>query len=322
MRLFVALTAAALFVTAPVVAQEATDPAAQLSLEAAELAARGEWAAARDKFEAAVAIRATAVGLFNLAQAERNLGKVASAKRHFVSARALAEREGADDVRRLADEALASIAPRVPRLSLRLPRGAAKVEARVGDRPVEIVEGEIELDPGSHRLTISAAGEKPFVHEVRLAEGERRAIDVRFERRPIAVTPSAPRQSPARPPPRVPVRRSGPPAGAIVLAGASLSAFAVGAVLHVRRNDKLDEAAAGCTRTGAGWSCPASLENDPSHRELKEDAERAERWRNVALGVGAGALVAGGVWWALDGSSSESRVALSVGPTSRVRWRF
>lgn len=321
MRVSFAFVTAVLLLATPALAQEAADPAAQLYLEGADLASRGEWSLARDKFQAAVALRATAVGSFNLAQAERNLGLVASAKRHFISARALAEREGADDVRRLADEALASLGPRVPRVSLRLPRDAAKVEARVGDRPVEIVEGEIELDPGSHRLTISAAGEKPFVHDLRLAEGERRALDVRFERQRPKASPPPP--APAkRPAPRVESARSGPPTGAIVLAGIGVASLSVGAVLHVRRNDKLDDAAAGCTRTGAGWSCPSSLENDPAHRELKDDANRAELWRNVAFGVGASALAAGGVWWALDGGSSEQRVAVSVGTTTRVRWHF
>lgn len=324
MRFVPALVAALWLSALPALAQEQpADPATALYQEGADLASQGKWAEAREKFQAAVALRATPVGLFNLAQAERNLGLLASAKRHFVSARSLAEREGADDVRRLADDALANVAPRVPRLALKLPADAAKVEARVDDRPAEIVEGELELDAGSHRVTITAAGEKPFVRQIVAVDGERQVLVVRFERtRPAP--PPAPPPKPRAPGPE-PERAGGAPVGPLILSGVGVASLVVGAVFHVRRNDKLDEAAAGCTRTGGGWSCPASLEDDPTHQDLKDQAEKAELWRNVAFGVGAGALVAGGVWWAL-GSSSEGRsrsVAVSVQPTSaRVRWSF
>ncbi|MBK7581297.1 MAG: hypothetical protein IPI67_13915 [Myxococcales bacterium] len=318
----------AVFVAQPSHAQETADPAAQLYQEGADFASQGKWQDARAKFEAAVALRATPVGLFNLAQAERNLGLIASAKRHFVSARALAEREGADDVRRLSDDALAAVATRVPRVRLSLPRDAAGVEARVDSRPAEIVGGELELDPGPHDVTISAAGEKPFSRKLTAVEGTRIDLVVRFERDapPPAATPPAPKSQPRSP--AHSVSSSGPPAGAVVLAGVGAAALVVGVIFQVRRNDKLDEAAAGCTRTGSGWQCPKALENDPNHQDLKDQAASAGVWRNVALGVGASALVAGGVWWALGSSSSESRaVALSVQPSiqgaaARVRWAF
>lgn len=327
MRLVPALLAALVLSTAPAFADEAGDSAAVLYQEGAELASQGKWSEARDKFAGAVALRATPVGLFNLAQAERNLGLTASAKRHFVSARSLAEREGADDVRRLADEALASLAGRVPKLTLKLPADAAKVEARVDDRPAEIVQGELELDPGTRRLTVTAAGEKPFVREVRIADGERQAIEVRFAKPAPPPPPVAPRPKPAPKP--VEETSGGPPAGALILSGVGVASLVVGAVFHVRRNDKLDEAAAPCTRTGSGWSCPAGLDKDPEHQRLKDDAQKAEVWRNVALGVGAGALIAGGVWWAVGSTShADSRpVALGIhtspsGAAARVRWSF
>ncbi|MBK8996913.1 MAG: hypothetical protein IPM35_14355 [Myxococcales bacterium] len=327
MRFAAALVASLLFVPVTAAAQESADAAAQLYQEGADLASQGKWADARSKFQSAVELRATPVGLFNLAQAERNLGLIASAKRHFVSARALAEREGADDVRRLADDALASVGPRVPRLRLKLPADAAKIEARVDDRPVEIVDGELELDPGPHRLTVTAAGEKPFVRQLQAVEGERQTLEVRFER-PQPPAPAAP-----APKPRTPERQvqasSGPPAGALILTGVGAASLVVGGVFHLRRNEKLDDAAAGCTRTGGGWSCPPSLENDPAHQELKDDAQKAETWRNVAFGVGAGALIAGGVWWVLGSSSSSEarRVAIGIDPSprsasARVRWAF
>jgi hypothetical protein len=277
-------------VTSPARAQEESDTANQLYQEGADLASQGKWADARAKFQAAVELRATPVGLFNLAQAERNLGLLATAKRHFVSARSLAERDGAEDVRRLSDEALASLATRVPRVTLTLPPDAAKVEARVDDRPVEIVGGELELDPGRHRLTITAAGEKPFVKEIRVADGQRLAVAVEFAKERPALPPAPKPElapAPAAPDDESPSRT---PIGAIVLGGVGAASLVVAGVLQIRRNDALDDAAAGCTRTGNGWRCPAALENDPAHLELKDKADKAEGrraggWRRL---VGAG----------------------------------
>lgn len=311
-------------------ADEPADPASALYQQGAAAAAEGRWTDAVTSFEQAVAIRATPVGLFNLAQAERNLGRLASAKRHFVSARALAEREGADDVRRLADDGLAAVSPRVPRVVLELPRDAARVEAQVDGRPAEIVDAEIEVDPGAHRLVVTAAGEKPVTRDVVLGEAERRTLRIRFERKPpaLALTPRPPAPKPETPPPSR-ASATGPPAGAWVLGGIGVAALAAGTVFHVRRNDALGEAARDCVSTGDGWRCPASLENDPNHRSLIDTAHRDETIRNVLLGVGAGALAAGGVWWALSTGPEKRDPGVAVAltplpgaPSARVRVSF
>jgi hypothetical protein len=312
-------------------AQEPEDPAADLYQAGAAAASDGKWEEAAAKFEQAVAIRATPVGLFNLAQAERNLGRLAAAKRHFVSARSMAIRDGADDVRRLADDALASINPRLSRLILALPPDAAHVEAQVDGRPAEITDGEIELDPGKHEIVITAAGEKPFHEELSFADGQKRKLVVSF--RVPETVPPPPAVAPAAPPPTKPVAAepasSGPPLGAMILGGVGIAALGAGTYFHVQRNTALDDAAMDCVRTGNGWRCPSSLENDPSHRGHLDDADRAELYRNVFIGVGAGAVVAGGVWWALSGGheNKETGVALALdprpsSPSARVRVAF
>jgi len=326
MRVAVTIALTLLLQALPARAEEPVDPAAALYQEGADRASQGDWSAAREKFEAAVLLRATPVGLFNLAQAERNLGLLASAKRHFASARSLATREGADDVLRLADDALAALAGKVPRVTLHLPRDAARVEVLVDGRPAEVFEGEIEVDPGSRELVVNAAGEKPFRRRVELQEGTRFRLDVKFER------PEPPRRTPAPRAAQSPAavqstRSGGVPTGAFILGGVGLASLGTALAFHLERNEKLDEAAAGCTRSGDAWECPRSLERDPTHRALKDDAARAELWRNIGLGVGLSALTAGGVWLALGSGAEKRRAEVAIqadrrGPTARLRWTF
>jgi len=303
------------------------DPATEAYTQGATFASEGRWEEARAKFEEAVAIRATPVSLFNLAQAERNLGRLKAAKQHFIAARKLADREAAGDVARLVDDALAEVNPRVPRLVLRLPADAARVAVRIDGQPAEIVEDEVELDPGKHVVEVSAAGEQPYVRELVLVEGQRASMDVRFPR--PAAPPLQTDASSTKETPDTSTTRSGPPAGAIVLGGVGVAALVAGTVFHVRRNSKLDQAADGCVRTGDGWRCPTSLENDPDHLALRDAADTAETWRNVLFGVGGAALVGGGLWWALDSGPEQApaKVAVAINPdpraaSARLRFRF
>jgi hypothetical protein len=291
------------------------DPASELYDQGTALAQQGKWAEARDKLEQAIQLRATSIGLFNLAQAERNLGQLASAKRHFVAARAMAAREGADDVARLADDSLAEVNPRLPHVRLVLPADAARVEVQVDGRPAEMAAGDVEIDPGEHEIVVTAAGEQPFVKRLLLKERQRMRLVVQF---PRPEPPPTPAPAPAeRAPKPAPAAHSGPPTGALVIAGAGVVALAGGTYFLLRRNSKLEQAADGCVRTGDGWRCPSALEHDASHNDLRDDADQAETFSTLLFGVGAAAIVGAGVWWALDSSSEQPpSVAISVEPHS------
>jgi tetratricopeptide (TPR) repeat protein len=320
MRRFLLLASALLFATTQAVAQpeepEAPppDPATELYDQGTELAQQGKWAEARDKLEQAVQLRASPIGLFNLAQAERNLGQLASAKRHFVAARAMAAREGSDDVARLADDSLAEINPRLPHVKLVLPRDAARIEVQVDGRPAEATAGDVEIDPGEHELVVTAAGEKPFVKRLLLRERQRMRLVVEF---PKPEPPPAPVPVPSTPKPAPRSAHSGPPTGALVIAGAGVLALAGGTYFLLRRNSKLEQAAEGCIRTGDGWRCPTSLEHDPTHNDLRDDADQAGTFSTVLFGVGAAAVVGAGIWWALDrGSERPPSVGFAIEPHS------
>lgn len=278
------------------------------------LAAQGRWAEAAEQFRAAIAVRDSAAARFNLAQAERNVGRLATAKREFLRARELAERENASDVARLAEEALAGLEQRIFKLVLETPEMVG-LEARVDGRPVP-ARGTIELDPGRHDLVVTAPGRDPFVRRVVAQQGKRLVVRVGFANE----EPAAPSRTPApKPQPSSAHADAGarPPLGAILLGGVGAAAFTTAALLHLHRNDKLAEAGQGCDKDADGFVCPQERKSDPEHRELRDAADRAELGRNVLLGVGVGAWTAGALWWLLDSGSSERPVSAAVAPARR-----
>jgi hypothetical protein len=320
LRAIVPLSCALLLAASARAEEPSTEPPPEYQ-EATRLAGEGRWAEAADRFRAALAIRETAAGRFNLGQAERNLGRLASAKREFERARDLAAREGADDVRNLAADALAALAARTPKLWIELPGDVSTADARVDGRRVETGR-TLELDPGRHSVVVEAPGRRPFARSLALREGQTLRLVVSFSS-PDRASP-APRRAPAQ---RAQPAASGPPVGSVLLAGTGAAAFTVAALLHVRRNDKLEEAGESCDRSDQGFECPSGLERDPQHRDLIDAADRAELARDVLIGVGVGAWTAGALWWWLDAGSDERPVQAGVtsvpgGAAARVRVTF
>lgn len=303
----------------PPSAAEEEDPYAAAYAAAAALVQQGDWSAAAEKYREAASLRPTSAVFFNLAQAERNLGQLAAARAHFAEARRRAESEGAADVVSLAEAALEETARRVPKVTLRIAPRAKGVRVSVDGKAVSDFRGPLELDPGTHRITVTAQGEPPFIREIDVAEGARRDLVVTF-----GSPPAKPARTEAAPERDV---GGGAPAGAVVLAGVSAAAFIGAVVFHVRRNAKLEDAATGCVRAGNKWSCPASVENDAEHTAARDAASSAETVRNVAIGVGAAALVGAGVWWALSGPAEQPATAVAVSPlpgggAARLRLAF
>jgi hypothetical protein len=108
-----------------------------------------------------------------------------------------------------------------------------------------------------------------------------------------------------------------------VLGGVGIAALAGGVAFHFVADSKYDEAASACRDDGNRYVCPEDLEHDARHRELLDDAESAATLRNVLLVAGTGALLAGGVWWALSPRDPAGpEVGVSVTPqaaAARVR---
>jgi len=270
------------------------------------------------------------VGTFvSLAECEEALGLLASARAHWQQAAELATAQG-DGRADFARQHLASIDPRVPRMTLLLPGDApAGTTIRVDD--VELgaasVGLAIPMEVGTHVLVVLAPGFEPARQEVDLEEAQNQQVALNLGR-PVPVAPPVPVQvqPPAPETPSLsasPTSDAGPPrdhrvmrAASYAVAGVGLAAIGVGSYLGI-------EAIAGKNVDGCtGIMC------NKSGMSLRNDAiadGNAATW----LFLGGGALVAtGAVLWLLSGRA-PARTAIEwipsvdgrhVGAAARWAW--
>ncbi len=309
----------AVSIASPALGQTDAEPFDAAYEAANALASEGKWDQAAKKFAEAAALRPTAVTIFNWAQAERNAGNASVARAQFARAKQLAKKEGAEDIILLSEQALGELQDKVGRIALVLPPGKS-VSVSVDGQPVTLRGGEIEVKPGEHRLVVSAAGEPTFVRIVRVRPGQATGVGVHFKAG--AETETDVRREPA---PDSRSSTSGPPTLSVVLGGVGAAALTGGLVFHVYRNNKLEQAASKCTRTGDGWSCPAGAQSDRNHRDARDAADTALVVRNVLFGVGAAAVITGATLWLTLPSEEKVQVGavpLPGGAAGSARFRF
>jgi hypothetical protein len=270
------------------------------------------------------------VGTFvSLAECEEALGLLASARAHWQQAADLATAQG-DGRADFARQHLASIDPRVPRMTLLLPGDApAGTTIRVDD--VELgtasVGLAIPMEVGAHVLVVVAPGFEPARQEVDLGEAQNQQVTLSLGRpvpaaAPVPIRVQAPAPETASLPTR-PTSDAGPPrdhrvmrAASYAVAGAGLVGIGVGSYLGIRAIGGKN--VAGCT----GNAC------NESGMRLRNDAiadGNAATW----VFVGGGALVAtGAVLWLFSGNAA-ARSAIEwipsvdgrhVGAAARWTW--
>ena len=196
------LAIAALLVALPAAAQGVggqgvgTDPAAAAALfrEGRDAMKRGDYVTAYAKLDESYRLDRAVGTLLNLADCSEHIGKVATAWQLF---RQAVERLGPDDNRLPAAKVrIASLAPRVPRLTIVL-APSAPPETTVTRDTIALGAGslgtELPIDPGKHVLVVTAPGRLPKQFEIQVDEGKSESV---------TVEPGAP--APALPPDRGP----------------------------------------------------------------------------------------------------------------------
>ena len=272
-------------------------------------------------------MRPSPKALFSLAQAEEQLGEMASAQASYEEARSSAEVAGEVEVVGAAAAAEAALEPRVPHLRV-VVMGAADATATLDGRPFA-TSLVVAVDPGVHELKVRAADGVSASVEVDLKERQQLELPVRLDaREPAPRAAPSPGQGPssvALTPTRSPtpeqaegMPRVGFPWATVGLASSGVGILALGLATYFgvearARND--DSYGAGCV----GRSCPSA------GYALRMDALTDGR-ASTALFVAGGALVAAGVvtWVVAPRSSSRAAAssALSVGlygPTVALR---
>jgi hypothetical protein len=176
-----------------------------------ELAERGDWASAEDRFRRALALRVSPVIAYNLASALSEQGKLIEASETV--RRVLSEGNADPELRRSATQLSEGLAERIGRVLIQV-HGE-----QLGDRVV--LDGnvlhaaqlnvEIPADPGSHQLRLERAGKTIDVRSFSLAPGGREALLLKAPA--LAPTPRvAAQSSPPLSPETAPVGRPAQPA--------------------------------------------------------------------------------------------------------------
>lgn len=279
--------------------------------EGVALAEAGRWNDALQKFEKVVAIRSAPPALIALATAQEKVGKLASAKRTYLSAHAQAAALGDTAMAERAERALAAIDGRIARIVVVVPYDASGAEVRIDGSPAAADPRGIEADPGEHEVMVNAPGRSTVRKRVTLAAEERREVAVEFGR-VDAVDGAAASSTPSALPQSGDDVRGGPPMGSWILGGAGIAASVTGLVIRIEGQNRYGDVREQCPND----SCATTAEVE------KGNAAREQMLvGSIVAGAGLALIAGAGVWWALTPSPSNSERAqapaarISVAPT-------
>jgi hypothetical protein len=296
----------------PSVAQSAEDGRAALYREGVEAASAGRWAEAKKRFAETLAMRASPKVFFSLAQAEEELGQLASAQADYESALHGAKTAGDAEVVGAAEQALRTLEPRVPHVVVVCANATGQTRALLDQRPIAMGTA-VAVDPGTHHLAVSAPGARDVTPIVSVAERQRLEVPAC----PVAVVaplppmpaPPPPAATAGVPPPTAPEKPPGAPSAGVnwrtvglVTAGAGVVGLGVGMAFGIVAKSKLDQSnSSGCN----GNDCTASA------AAVRRDSLSAANVSTAAFVVG-GVLAAGGVvLWLLAPSGHAAGVGVT-----------
>lgn len=265
------------------------------------LMAKKEYAKACAKLAESQRIDPAPGTLLNLAVCHEAEGKTASAWAEFNDALTLARRDGRKDRVELATKHIASLEPRLSRLTIEVPPGA-----RVAGLEIKLDGGgvgrpawgtAVPVDPGTHTVRALAAGWKEWRTEITVGDdADRQTVSVpALERLPMRERAASSSERPS-------TRDSSSSSGAgqrtagYVVGGIGVVALGVGGYFGLRAYSRWDERNAHCSDAGC----------DPTGVAAGDDAERAATLANVGVGVGIAALATGAI------------LVLTAGPSERA----
>ncbi len=281
----------------PLYAQD-IERARQLFQEASTLREAGMYAEAVSRLQQAIAIKDTPGLEYHAGFCEAKLGHFRLAIQYYERAAALL-RAGATapDVVTLLPPAHAAALDHAAKIRINLNGSVVSPRLRLDDEPEQpLSDAELLVDPGKHRLIVSASGYKPEVRQVTVAEAEQLHLDVRL-------SPNQPNTALA-----VPEASSHFPWKTVSIAlglGVTATGLGIGIVSAAERHN-----AQGRINFYSGIA--ASPQTSAEVAQAKNDKQSATNWETagfVTAGVGAAATIA---LWSLWPASRSVSVAVSV----------
>jgi serine/threonine-protein kinase len=256
--------------------------------EGTKLMAEGRYQKACAKFEASQALDAGIGTLLFLGDCYEQSGRSASAWATFREAESLAHASGQSDRAQVASARARALERRLSSLSIVVPRehhfSGLTVTLEGQPIPPASYDQYLPIDPGQHRIVVSAPGHRSFEKTLTVAGDAP-------ERYRMVVPLLKPIDSEHEQTHGSTLRTAG-----LVSAGAGVLTMGAGAVLGViaaRKNDQsLDE-------------CPEQPDRcTPRGVALREDAQRYADWSTVGFAAGGGLIVTGVVLYIAAPSSA------------------
>lgn len=256
--------------------------------------------------------------LLALALCHEGQGKTATAMRELRSAAELGRKVGREDLAKAAEKRAKAMEPTLAKIVIHMPEGARYDAKLDGDALDASQIGEpFMVDPGEHKVVVSARGMKARAYTVRLSgAGVTELVVERLEADapPPVVTKPSPQPVRLTTEPPAPVEKDESRGGAqrvigLSLAGLGIAGLGAGAYFGGRA---LSESAAGKKGCTPG-PCPEGQTNDANDR-----AKSAMTYGIVSVAAGTGALAIGTILYFTAPKSGASASAPKKTVTARV----
>jgi hypothetical protein len=297
----------------------ATDQATAQALfdQGRKLMAQERWGDACPKLEESQRLDPAGGTLLHLALCREHEGRIATAWALYQDALAQAKHDARKDRAKIAQERIDALAPRLPRMRIRVAPANKRTEGFTVSRDDSVV-GEAQwgeqlpVDPGPHVLSAKANGRKPWTKKVDIpARAQEIVVEIpELETEaPAEVAKTADANAIAAPTRLEEAQRGeGQRTAGVVITGAGIAGVIVGSAFGIISISKNNEADRECTPPGYTRCSAKGIDAGNS-------ATSAGNISTIAF-IAGGALVAGGLTLYFT-APSGSAVALTPSATPR-----
>ncbi len=308
-----------------------------LATDGAKAFNEGRWQEAVDMFTRAESLVHAPPHLLFLARSQEKLGRLVRAREAYLKITketlSAAAPQAFRDAQASAEQELRALEPRIASLTVSVEgaEGASDLTVMIDGQPMPaaLLGVPRPIDPGDHKLEAVAAGYRGQPAQVKLLDGERKAVALTLERDPNAALagPAGETGTPTAAPPGAlaPVSTEPPPAtssgpnqgmriGSYVAFGVGAVGLGLGTYFLIDSRGKRSDADAKNDQCEAQLRCTA---NDPLAKEvddLDDQARSALTLSVVGFAVGGVGIATGTVLFLASAPKEGAQAGFTVRP--------